>query len=156
MDSDKYDLKDFIEANRDKIDAITPRNPSIPLDDEWRDPMYDKMFTDSIKSEYTHGMRIMLCQMNDLYTQLRPGSMGTVDYVDDIGTIHMKWDNGSSLGLIIGTDKFEIIERPSPKLDFSKLTFSDEVLSIQESLKDIEPFFNEDEIKAILNSTKDK
>jgi len=41
--------------------------------------------------------------MND--TQgVEEGTKGTVTHVDDIGTIHMKWDNGRGLGLIPGED----------------------------------------------------
>ena len=36
-------------------------------------------------------------------------TIGTVDFVDDIGTIHINWENGSSLGLIEGKDEFVII-----------------------------------------------
>lgn len=35
-----------------------------------------------------------------------PGSRGTVHCVDDMSTIHMRWDNGSSLGLVPGEDSF--------------------------------------------------
>ena len=31
-------------------------------------------------------------------------------YGDDQGTLHINWDNGSTLGLVIGTDEFEVIE----------------------------------------------
>ena len=37
------------------------------------------------------------------------GSEGTVTGVDDIGTIHVKWDCGSSLGVVYPEDKCEII-----------------------------------------------
>ena len=37
------------------------------------------------------------------------GTKGIVDFVDDIGTIHMKWETGSSLGLIVGVDEFKVI-----------------------------------------------
>ena len=32
------------------------------------------------------------------------GTKGTVTHVDDIGTIHVAWDNGSSLGVAYGVD----------------------------------------------------
>ena len=38
------------------------------------------------------------------------GTQGTVAFVDDIGTIHVSWDNGSTLGVIPGVDKYKIIE----------------------------------------------
>ena len=39
-----------------------------------------------------------------------PGTIGTVDFIDDAGTIHMSWETGSSLGLIPETDSFEVIK----------------------------------------------
>lgn len=63
---------------------------------------------EQIKKKYTKGTKIELIKMND--TQAPPtGTKGTVDYVDDIGTIHMIWETGSTLGLIEGEDEFRII-----------------------------------------------
>lgn len=42
--------------------------------------------------------------MNDPYTKLVPGDQGTVEFVDDIGTIHVRWDCGSGLGVAYGED----------------------------------------------------
>ena len=54
------------------------------------------------------GTRVKLISMDD--TQAPPnGTMGSVINVDDIGTIHVAWDNGSSLGLIPGVDMFVVI-----------------------------------------------
>ena len=39
--------------------------------------------------------------------KLVPGCQGTVRWVDDMGTIHVSWDCGSSLGLIPGEDEFK-------------------------------------------------
>lgn len=36
--------------------------------------------------------------MNDPYVQMPAGLKGTVMFVDDIGTVHIDWENGSSLG----------------------------------------------------------
>jgi hypothetical protein len=42
--------------------------------------------------------------MDDPYSKLKPGDQGTVSFVDDIGTIHINWDSGSSLGAAYGVD----------------------------------------------------
>ena len=40
------------------------------------------------------------------------GTIGTITSVDDAGTIHVKWETGSSLGLIHSIDVFEVIRYP--------------------------------------------
>ena len=62
-----------------------------------------------IKEQYPKGTEIELISMED--SQAVPsGTHGIVDFVDDMGTIQMTWDNGSSLGLIIGEDQFKVIK----------------------------------------------
>ncbi|NCC69939.1 MAG: DUF4314 domain-containing protein [Clostridia bacterium] len=57
-----------------------------------------------LKSDYSPGTRVALVKMEDPYTRLKPGEKGTVTCVDDIGTIHVNWDSGSSLGVAFGED----------------------------------------------------
>ncbi len=52
----------------------------------------------------------MLIRMEDPYITLRRGDKGTVMSVDDIGTIHVQWDCGSSLGVTFGEDECKKIE----------------------------------------------
>ena len=61
-----------------------------------------------IKETYKEGMRIKLLRMNDSQAPAS-GTIGTVTYVDDIGNIHMRWDTGSSLSLVLGEDLFDVI-----------------------------------------------
>lgn len=61
------------------------------------------------KEMYPKGTRIELISMEDPYAPIESGTQGTVQFVDDMGTIHMKWDNGRSLGLIPGEDAFKTI-----------------------------------------------
>lgn len=61
------------------------------------------------KARYPSGTRVELISMDDPYTRLVPGDRGTVDMVDDIGTVHIKWDQGSYLGLVPGEDSFKVI-----------------------------------------------
>ena len=52
-----------------------------------------------LKEAYPKGTRLELIEMDD--KQAPPvGTQGTVRGVDDIGSILMKWNNGSSLSLI--------------------------------------------------------
>ena len=52
-----------------------------------------------IKREFPSGCKVQLVSMNDPYTRIDPGTHGTVIDVDDIGTIHVLWDSGSTLGV---------------------------------------------------------
>ena len=63
-----------------------------------------------LKEHYTAGTRVMLIRMSDSYTNLRQGDRGTVTVVDDIGTIHVNWDRGSTLGVVFGEDECRRIE----------------------------------------------
>lgn len=69
-----------------------------------------------IKECYPKGTEIELISMNDFQT-IPSGTHGIVDFVDDIGTIFVNWDNGSTLGLVIGEDRFKVIEKESPDMD---------------------------------------
>ena len=56
------------------------------------------------------GKRIELVLTTDKFTTLKPRDRGTVDFVDDLGTIHVTWDNGSNLGLVPGEDQYKLLE----------------------------------------------
>ena len=60
---------------------------------------------EKLRTEYPVGTRVKLIKMDDPYNMsLQPGETGTVLFVDDIGTIHVKWDSGSTLGIVYGED----------------------------------------------------
>ena len=60
---------------------------------------------DYLREQYPEGTRIALVHMgDDPYSRLIPGDRGTVRHVDDMGTIHVRWDCGSGLGLAYGED----------------------------------------------------
>lgn len=46
--------------------------------------------------------------MYDLLSTIPAGTEGIIERIDDIGTIHVNWENGSTLGLVVGVDEFEI------------------------------------------------
>jgi len=56
-----------------------------------------------IRKQYPVGCRMELLSMDD--AQAPPiGTKGTVRYVDDIGSLGVAWDNGSSLQVVYGED----------------------------------------------------
>ena len=58
-----------------------------------------------LRLNYPPGTRIMLEHMEDNWAVPR-GTCGSVTQVDDAGTVHMKWDNGRSLGIVPQVDQF--------------------------------------------------
>ena len=62
-----------------------------------------------LRRRYPTGSRVKLIRMNDPYGDLEAGSMGTVMHVDDIGTIHVAWDCGSTLGVVYGVDACMVV-----------------------------------------------
>ena len=65
----------------------------------------------ALRNKYTEGTRVELVYMDDPYNRkLVPGCRGTVRHVDDMGTIHVRWDCGSSLGLAYDVDLCKIVE----------------------------------------------
>ena len=65
----------------------------------------------SLRERFPSGCRVELTHMDDPYnTRLHEGCIGTVIAVDDIGTIHVNWDCGSSLGVVYGEDSCRRID----------------------------------------------
>ena len=69
-----------------------------------REIRYD-LAAERLRQHYPAGTRVRLICMNDPCTKLKAGDEGTVDFVDDIATIHVEWDNGSTLGVAYGEDQ---------------------------------------------------
>jgi len=62
-----------------------------------------KETVEGIRKSYPAGCRVELIRMDD--TQAPPiGIKGTVIGVDDIGSIMVRWDNGSGLSVAYGED----------------------------------------------------
>ena len=65
-----------------------------------------------IKEKYPEGTLIRLGNMEG-EARVPPGCRGRVRLVDDIGQIHMRWENGSCLALNVEVDDFEVITEQS-------------------------------------------
>ena len=67
-----------------------------------------KEIVEQLRSEYPEGTRVELVRMDD--PQAPPvGTKGTVQGVDDAGSILVAWDNGSSLNVAYGPDKVRVL-----------------------------------------------
>ena len=62
-----------------------------------------------LRKQYPRGTRVELMRMKD--PQAPPiGTRGTVIGVDSIGSIMVRWDNGSGLHILYGIDACKIIK----------------------------------------------
>ena len=67
-----------------------------------------KEIVEQLRSEYPEGTRVELVRMDD--PQAPPvGTRGTVQGVDDAGSILVAWDNGSSLNVAYGPDQVRVL-----------------------------------------------
>ena len=67
-----------------------------------------KETVERIRRQYPPGTKVRLLRMDD--AQAPPiGTIGEVQGVDDIGSLMVKWSNGSSLNVVYGEDLVEKI-----------------------------------------------
>ena len=68
-----------------------------------------KELIESLRKRYPVGARVVLDHMDD--PQAPPiGTKGTVQGVDDIGSILVNWDNGGSLSVVYGEDSCHVVK----------------------------------------------
>ena len=69
----------------------------------------EKAYLEFLRTQFPIGSRIKLTAMGSDPQPLAPGSVGTLKAIDDVGTFHIEWDNGRSLGLVPGEDQFKVL-----------------------------------------------
>ena len=74
----------------------------------------NKDYIEHLRRKYPPGTRLQLSCMEDEMA-VPPGSIGTVEYIDDIGQIQVIWDCGRGLALIPGVDSFSRLSVPKEK-----------------------------------------
>lgn len=72
---------------------------------------HDALDIDYLKKKYKPGMFVVLDYMDDKQAPPK-GTKGEIHHIDDIGQIHVKWDNGSGLALVPEIDEFHIEATP--------------------------------------------
>ncbi len=65
--------------------------------------MINREILKKLKKEYPIGARVELVKMDDPQAP-SVGTTGKVNFIDDAGTIHVSWENGSNLGIVYGED----------------------------------------------------
>lgn len=71
---------------------------------------YSDSVINSMRETYI-GRRVVLESCSDPYTRLRAGDTGEIDYIDDMGTVFVRWDNGATLGLVQEAgDRFSFLD----------------------------------------------
>jgi len=73
-------------------------------------PWPRKEQVEATRQQYPVGTRVELIEMvDDPYTKLQPGDRGWVTHVDDAGSVHIKWDSGSTLAALYGIDRIKVV-----------------------------------------------
>lgn len=81
--------------------------------------IYDERKVELLRRRYPEGTRICLDHMEDL-CPVESGTCGWVQFVDDAGTLHCKFDNGRTLGVIPDVDQFHKIDQEQSQTDKQK------------------------------------
>jgi hypothetical protein len=69
----------------------------------------EKIDLKTLRAVDIEGRRIRLIMMHGDPHPVEPDTVGTIIELDDGGVLNVKWDNGRTLGLIIGVDEFEFV-----------------------------------------------
>lgn len=114
-----------------------------------------------MKEEYPIGTRVKLVKMNDPYP-VPVGTLGTVVGTDDIASLLMRWDNGSSLNVLFDEDKVVKVKKcPKCNKEYSEVSATSRIdnseicpsCGVVESLQLIG--MPEDEINKILEKIRE-
>ncbi|MBM1153809.1 DUF4314 domain-containing protein [Enterococcus durans] len=68
--------------------------------------MIRKEALEALRKNFPINIRVKLVKMDAPYAPPK-GALGTIYGIDDIGSILVKWDNGSTLNVIFGEDLVE-------------------------------------------------
>lgn len=81
--------------------------------------MISKALKEVLNQKYPAGTRIELENMIG-EGDMSAGLKGTVNFIDDLGQIHINWDNGRTLALDPIIDSFSKINEQDESMDFNQ------------------------------------
>ena len=109
----EFDGKLKVRVSPDRLEGIIDVSELddiiITLDKQSQTKNHTQEEIKYIREKYVKGTKIELVKMYDLIAPVPEGTKGIVDFVDDIGTIHVNWENGSGSGLSVGIDEFKVL-----------------------------------------------
>lgn len=73
--------------------------------------------------------------MDDPYAPVPSGTRGTVEYVDSMGQIHMKWDNHRTLAVVPAVDTFRKLTPEEIKAEQTSQGKVDDLISQASNLE---------------------
>ena len=113
LEIDEIENKLKINILPDRITRVTDlkglEDIILILDKQSKGRNYTLEEVEYIKQKYIVGTKVKLIKMYDLLYTIPTGTEGIIESIDDQGTLHINWNNGSTLGLVIGTDEFKVI-----------------------------------------------
>ena len=68
----------------------------------------NKAYLEQLRKQYPKGTKLQMITMRNEKYPIPPGTVGEVTHIDDMGSIHMKWENGSFLAIIPEVDSFRV------------------------------------------------
>ena len=66
-------------------------------------------YLEQLRKKYPVGTKLQLIYIRSRKYPVLPGTVGEVTHIDDAGSIHMRWEDGSSLALIPEIDSFQTV-----------------------------------------------
>ena len=70
----------------------------------------NKAYLEQLRKQYPKRTKLQMITMRNEKYPVPPGTFGEMTHIDDIGNIHVRWQNGSSLAIIPEVDSFKVLE----------------------------------------------
>ena len=69
----------------------------------------NKAYLEQLRKQYPKRTKLQMITMRNEKYPVPPGTFGEVTHIDDIGNIHVRWQNCSSLAIIPEVDSFRVV-----------------------------------------------